>query len=384
MSRFIRSILPWLIIFLGSLVVFYVVMNISGIGLNPGASLSRMVYLSAARPYVSRTLIPSIVRVLVPLLPSELVSMASTHPYLANVLGNIARSDLDGFSREAFVMAIFMFASLLLSILVYRSLLAALNYKRWVKDLLPIVFLETLPLWFIHFGYIYDFPTLLLFTLAISLMYQQKWKSYFVVYVLANFNKETAILLILVYMLHYWGKLSLKPYLILLAGQLFLALEIKALLGWIFRYNPGLVIEFHYFDHVQAAANRPLLVSIILAFCIFAIFFTWYGIRLLPDFVRHSLVITPLMIVLFLVSGYPFEFRVFLEIAPLLSLAVFTGLVRVIGRDKVNLRVDKAKLNIGSLDWTANPSLAAGLSRASDSGGNAGRIGRPGAFTEHH
>ena len=53
----------------------------------------------------------------------------------------------------------------------------------------------TLPVTFCGKVYLYDFPQLLLFTLGLGFLYQRKWAWFYAVYVLACLNKETSVLL---------------------------------------------------------------------------------------------------------------------------------------------------------------------------------------------
>src|SRR3982750_997720 len=106
---------------------------------------------------------------------------------------------------------------------------------------------------FRYTNFIYDFPALFLFTLGLLLMVRQRWRAYFVVLGLAAINKETAILLPFVFGLYFVRRRELlnAKFWALLLAQAALCLVVKLGINFVFRDNPGQVVEHHFHRNLE-------------------------------------------------------------------------------------------------------------------------------------
>jgi hypothetical protein len=212
-------------------------------------------------------------------------------------------------------------------VLSLRYLMRALVYPEKVVDWVSAAALPLLsPMFFA--GYIYDFPMLFLFTLDLAMLLRRLWLAYLGVFLLASLNKETSILLTLVFSFHYWRNLERGIFYRLLAAQLILFIVVKMGLAWIFRANPGSMFEYHLPDQIRAIQSMPglaLFLGLILCGLGVLIARRWLE---QPLFLRHALLITIPLGILYLFFSMPFEPRVFYELYPVVLLMVVNGLIR--------------------------------------------------------
>ncbi len=167
--------------------------------------------------------------------------------------------------------------------------------------------------------HIYDFPTLLLFTLALALLAHEKMGWYLVVLVLASFCKETSALLILFFAFHFRGRI--KNYFRLLLAQIFIFGMIRVGLMWTFRNNVGQDLEFHLQDHIYFYSTNPEFSLLLFGFVFFLVGAVIYRWNAKPKFLRDAVITIALpLLVLFFFFGFPFELRIFFEAFPMLVL----------------------------------------------------------------
>ena len=217
-----------------------------------GVSLRDMVYGTADRPFVYRALTPMTVRILTQLTP-EFIKQKIEMIWQSRGLvlsTTIAHEN----AVEGFWTILLMLASL------FGFALSLLYFLQALYHPPPLVFpfavtlaVTCVPVFQSY--YMYDFPVLFLFTLCLALLVRGNWPLYYVVFALACFAKETAILLpflCFVIFIKYRHKRILFHTII----QSSIWLIIFATLRFIYRDNPGMFLQFHLFDY-----NLPLLFS---------------------------------------------------------------------------------------------------------------------------
>lgn len=194
-----------------------------------------------------------------------------------------------------------------------------------------------------YVNYVYDLPTLFLFTLGLLLMLRRQWRAFLVVYALACLNKETTILLTLVFVIHFlrdaWLERARFVRLVLLQLGLFVALKLA--LSWVFRANPGTFVELHLLDH-----NLDVLKSFLLKPS-FAAEAPWLGVLLLtfyrwsskPAFLRHALWILVPIVAAMPLWGVLGELRVYYEAFPIVALLVVQSVAEIVGIELRNVEV---------------------------------------------
>ena len=191
-----------------------------------------------------------------------------------------------------------------------------------------------LPLMFKYYNYIYDFPVLFLFTLALGLMARKKWDIFLAVYVFSCFNKETTILLTVIFVIHYFdrAKLDRRQFWKLTIIQLSLFGLIKILLYFIFLSNAGDFVEFHLVDYNLVLLRKIKLVPFIFLWGPI-IFLTFYKWREKPKFIKDSIWILLPLIFLTLFLGFLDELRDYYEVYSIVFLLISFSINSFIGAD---------------------------------------------------
>jgi hypothetical protein len=290
----------------------------SNVNDNPRATLPAMVYGTAHRPFVYRVLVPGIIRIATAVTPEQarmwLVHEADSTPFIREAL--LAFHTEPAYFVEALFALLLMYLSLVGFIYAFRYLLTGVfRAPAGLADLLPpLATLGLIPCFF--YGYIYDFTTLFLSTLGLGLLVRAHWRAFLLIFLLACVNKETAILLTVIYAVQLWRspRLSRALYWGLLAAQAAIYAILRAIVTWAFRDNAGSLVEFNLVKHLVAYVRVPLvavLSALVIALILFLMFYRW---REKPRFLlRSTLIIVPLF-GLYLFFGWAYEFRTFYEI----------------------------------------------------------------------
>jgi len=323
-ERSLQRLIYWLFILIASGLILYFFIQVSGVNRYYKARLGDMVYGTAYRPYVYRALLPTVVSLFSPLIPSGVGGVSMQIPGMGQML---SRLDAATYPAEALLVLLGLYLSLLGFVLSLRYLMRALDYTEKVIDWVSAAALPLLSPMFLA-GYIYDFPMLFLFTLGLAMLLRRLWLAYLVVFLLASLNKETSILLTLVFAFHYWRNLERGIFYRLLVAQLILFIAVKMGLAWIFRANPGGMFEYHLPDQIRAIQSMPglaLFLGLILCGLGVLIARRWLE---QPLFLRHALFIAIPLGILYLFFSMPFELRVFYELYPVVLLMVVNGLIR--------------------------------------------------------
>jgi len=317
-----------------SVLVFCLFLSIPGINGYERAMFGDMVYGKAYKPFVYRTLLPTTVRVLTSAIPSpvkaRLTDALSTNPTLAQV------ADMQEWEREYLVeyciASVLMYAALLGFLFSLKYLFSAvLRAPPPFADLIPPLALVGLPIFFKYYSYLYDLPTLLFFTLGLALMARRNWRAYLVLYPIACLNKETTILLALIFAIHFASPQRMSRHLFtrILAFQLVVFLVIKTALALLFRHNPGNLVEV-YLDR-NITLLMPYTISRVATWLVFAmaVFTNWPD---KPGLLKDALwIAVPLWLLAWLFGNLD-ELRAFYEVYPIIILLMahtFAGLLGV-------------------------------------------------------
>jgi hypothetical protein len=223
-----------------------------GINDNKPSMFGDMIYGKASKPFVYRVLLPVTVRVL-----SEPATQTIRHTISNTIEDNISLNKLfkklkweKELAVEYFFAVIIMFFSLWgFSIAVRYLFTLFYNTSSWFADLVSVLALLGLPTMFQYTSFIYDFPLLLLYTLGLIFLYKQDWIKFLIIFFVGCINKETTILLTLVFYIYYKSDLKKDFFNKLLIAQFAIFFLVKSSLYFIFKNNPGSFIEFHLIDH---------------------------------------------------------------------------------------------------------------------------------------
>lgn len=212
---------------------------------------------------------------------------------------------------------------------VLRALLArSLSVPAPVPDVAGVLALLGLPAFFRYVNYLYDLPTLLLYTLCLLLMLRRNWPAYGIAFVLCALSKETAALLIPVYLLTFRREAgSARIFDGVLAFQVAAFVAVRASLMLVYGANPGSAVEFQLQHNLMLTPYGP---GDFAAGCVFllAVAHDWHAKPLL---LRNTvLMIVPLLWLTFL-FGYLDELRDYYEVYPGAVATITYSVCRLLG-----------------------------------------------------
>lgn len=189
-----------------------------------------------------------------------------------------------------------------------------LNRSPGREFILAIVAAELFMILFFLECHAYDLATALIFALALAFLARGHLTAYYVLFPIGCLNRETMVLMTLVYVLHMYGRPGwIRGTLLQLAAFIL----IRAGLVLVFAGVPGAPFWFRPIENLQWFARFPWLSLV-----------HWSGVALVlwlclrrwstkPRLLQQSfLVLAPALMVLYLAVGWAFEVRVFAEIYP--------------------------------------------------------------------
>ena len=301
---------------------------------------SDSVYHRSARPFVYRTLLPTTVNVLTRLFPAA--ARSAVKRYVSNNPTMRQAFTVDGtgqgasghlkfeklFPIETVIGLLLMFCSLIGFLFTAGRLFRIFYYvpaglQVWIPAAAALGFLP----WISYTSHPYDLTTLLLSSLYYYQLARGRWRSSLAIFFLACLNKETAILYTVAFAVYvFLAKLSQRLALGLIGAQLLIFAAIRLTLTFLFRANPGNVLEFHLFDINAALFARwlqkgvslnelAIRVAIVIAVC--------HGWKQKPLLFRSGLAVIPPLACLGLFFGVFDEWRQYTDAyTPLLMLCL--------------------------------------------------------------
>ena len=307
-----------------ALAVFVLFLRTSQIGANGKATWEKVLTGTAYHPYIYRQLLPAAANLLAPYVDGMWALRLGRQT--ETVLGErFFRGQLNGrlFPSQVILILAMMYLSLAAFAATMFLLVRDLGYSRRLQYLMPPASLLAATVTF-NFGYMYDFPQLLLFTLGLWLMYRKAWAAYLLVFALGTLNKETTLFLVLIFSLFNWHRLPRLRLLTIGGTQLAIFGLIQAALRYRFRNNLGEALEWHLSDQVVAYQRIFFETPWILALwatglVVVASLVVWRWKRK-PEFMRCALTPLPFFTVLMLFWGYPLELRAALEMMPVIAI----------------------------------------------------------------
>ena len=208
------------------------------------AEFHDMVTGKAYRPFVTRALMPWAIRTVVAFTPEKVKNAVERNTLTERLKqGWYLNKQLQRIPNcyeylVAFVLSVFcLIAFSLVCGSLWRSFFTRTNRY---AEMLSIVALLGLPPLFRYYSYLYDFPTLFLYTLCLYLMAERKWWAYFPVFVLSCVSKETTVLLPGVFALYYLAhhRDDRLFFWLFLASQVLLVVLVMGVIAFTYRENP--------------------------------------------------------------------------------------------------------------------------------------------------
>jgi hypothetical protein len=316
--------LYWTLLAVVAAFVFVYFVAHSGLGLWPPESLHAALTWSAPRPYAYRVLLPLIGNLLGPALGGSISHVLATG--YESILGErLFLVQLDGAAYPAQVAVILtlMCLSMVGFGISIWYILWDLGYSQEVRYLHPPALMIGSLLFFRGFGNFYDLPLLFLFSLGLYLMHRQSWTWYMLVFGLGTLNKETTIVLLIIFAAYYFPRLKRPQFFRLAAWQIGLFAFLQGIVRYALRANPGGTLESHLGGQLATAAaivTRPAYLAAWAAAIVVLAVMILRGWQRKPLFVRWTVSIIPLFLTAALFWSTPLELRGMLEVYPVLGL----------------------------------------------------------------
>lgn len=294
----------------------------SGINHHYRAKFLDMVEGKAHRPYVYRTLLPTTVRVVSILVPDQ-CQQACADAVERHGVTTRAFSAFDWESRAAFqyllasALMLLCFMSFGHCVVRLTEHLCDIPKTGSARILLVTGALVGLPPFLRYTSYPYDPPQLFLFTLAIYFLAVQRLKPFCIAFVFCCLNKETAVLLIPIAGLTFRNRCtSDRQYWRTMLGLVVVYVSIKFALSWLFRGNPGSIVEVHPVHNVKWLTAGWTFTDLGVTLSLAAlVIFRWSE---KPAFLKLSfLCVLPPLVGLALFLGYVDEWRGYYEAYPI-------------------------------------------------------------------
>ena len=310
----------------------------------PTMSLNAMVNGTAVRPFVSRALVPILIR--------WITAHTSEFFQYQVMIGATSR----GFATEFYVHGYTLEKALLLALtfcfyfataLIIRAL--ARRYyglgeaASWCAGLASLAFI---PLLFTYYNHIYDPPTIFFSAAMLMACTSDSTIAFCLVFLPASVNRETAVLFLPVYLVFHFIRLrpllaSDRPRFLRRAAAPLLCAAAMAAAWYAIRFqinqrflhNPGGVLDFHLLDHnLQLFSAAPVAAPWSLFIVLVIAFFCISGWRSKPEALRWSLLLV--FIPLFtgsILFAYVEEIRHYFELYPMLFLLALPSVMETLG-----------------------------------------------------
>ena len=181
---------------------------------------------------------------------------------------------------------------------------------------------------------IYDTSTLVFFTLSLALLKREKVAVFLLLFPIISLNKETSILLTAIYFFIFYKKQNHRLFNFSISYQISIYLLIRVLLIKTFQNNDGVVARLWPIRNLQIYLERPtqsLIFFTIIGIILLMIFKDWKD---KPIFLRNNFVLLTVPLSgLYFFMGVSFEYRVFIEVFPLVFLLILPTVFRILKLD---------------------------------------------------
>lgn len=287
----------------------------------------------AMKPFVYRALVPQTIALMLKVSPDGLERSAAQGISKSSLLSRaFARLKWEPEYALAYYICVVLVYGLFLAFSIFAAKFIlrtnGLVVSAAAERLSSGLVLLGLPPFFKFTSFLYDPAQLMLFTASLYCLFTRRWRPYLIFFTLTCINKETAILLVPIFIFSYPMyplHLADRAARWLLVAQAGIFVVVKAVLAISFRDNPGPFVEFHLLDHNLnfLAIGYGWSQLILLAILTFVCFYKW---REKPQFHKIAFVCTlPVMLVIYLFVGWLDEWRVYYEAYPVvLAMAVHT------------------------------------------------------------
>lgn len=302
-----------------------------------------MVYGRGPQPYVTRVLVPWLIR----------ATVAVTPPAARAQVEESVRRSLTSDGRPVWLYQYpFEFTVAKNTLLLFAIGFAfalwwlarlTLDVSAPAVDAIPAVVLFALPGLYGYASHLYDFPALCLSTLGFALVAARRYRLYVLVFATATLNKETALLLTFVWAIVERRRLKSRQLLTGLVLQVVLWVVVRGGLMFAFSGNSDVPIAFHLFRNARVLAVpgnwflfRPATDWLVLPrgfnlLYVLGFIASLFALKRAPQFLKDAYWLVLPVFVLTWLLGNVDEMRVYYELLPIVTLILFNGLYRMMG-----------------------------------------------------
>ena len=292
-----------------------------------------MVYGKAYKPFVLRMLLPNTIKATTDILPlnvkNNIVQRAAEIPAFNQLFTKLNWET--SLAPEYFVGVIYMYICLLLFLMVLRYFSKSL-YKtnEQFHNYYTVLSVFILPPMFNYYSHIYDFPTLFLFTSCLALLFNRKWMLFIIVYTISCFNKETTILLAMVFFVTNYSdtRLTGKQFWTLFTMQTGIFVIIRITLLYLYRDNPGPSFEYHFAHNIGLIKRFSFIQFFAVLLFVIVLFRDWQH---KPQFLKKSIYIVIPIFMFGIFFGRFDELRAFYEVVPILLMLMMPAIAYFLG-----------------------------------------------------
>ncbi|MFZ5831615.1 MAG: hypothetical protein ACOY3P_16135 [Planctomycetota bacterium] len=277
-------------------------------------SLDRYLEGTSHRPFCHRVLVPVLLRVITPVLPTSACAAWGRELSPADVPTDVAADD-----PRVYVA---LFLVLLTPLLVYAGVSGAM-YQRFFSHSVyafPIgaigVLLFLAPMVLQGIGHVYDFSVLAFHAGMLLCLVEKRLGWYLALFVVSCFNKETTVLMTVAYCACLFDRVPRRQFLLYLLLQVVAFVAVYGIVTWHFRGNPGAGMEVHLSRLIPIYSQRWKTLVYICAIVVL-VAYRWSE---KPQFFRRAMFMLVPHVALCLYGAYPGELRNFYESVPLLAL----------------------------------------------------------------
>lgn len=170
---------------------------------------------------------------------------------------------------------------------------------------------------FFRFCKIYDLPTAVCFALGLACLARGLWREYMWIFILGCVNRETTLLLTLVFAVYMFKRMNRRVWFwgICLQGLILVLVRVQVMI--IFAGSDGSAFWFRPLENLEAFALSPWLSAAHLAGFTLVLWMCVRNWKRKPALLRTAFaVLMPISLGLYWVLGNAFELRVFAEVFP--------------------------------------------------------------------
>jgi hypothetical protein len=182
---------------------------------------------------------------------------------------------------------------------------------------------------FEYTSFVYDFATLFFFTCGLGLLARRRWVPFLVLYAFAVFNKETTILLTVVFVLHYRTSLERDLFLKLLVPQVAIFAVSRVVLGTLFGHNEGQYFKPALFFHNVDLLHRYSIANMVAVLAVVSLVVAHWKEK--PAFLKTALWTVPPLVGMCLLYGFLDELRAYYEPYPVVIALAAPSVARLMG-----------------------------------------------------